>query len=81
MDFVHNPYRCGPLRVGMYGCGVLYCGQSILIVAELPLELSNRNAHPIRWTLTSVAPPYRKVCNQSDRVVPLQFHTNFLRIF
>ena len=19
MDFVHNPYRCGPLRVGMYG--------------------------------------------------------------
>ena len=19
MDFVHNPYRCGPLRVGRYG--------------------------------------------------------------
>ena len=19
MDFVHNPYRCDPLRVGMYG--------------------------------------------------------------
>ena len=19
MDFVHNPYMCGPLRVGMYG--------------------------------------------------------------
>ena len=19
MDFVHNPYRCGPLRVGKYG--------------------------------------------------------------
>ena len=19
MDFVHNAYRCGPLRVGMYG--------------------------------------------------------------
>ena len=19
MDFFHNPYRCGPLRVGMYG--------------------------------------------------------------
>ena len=21
MDFVHNPYRCGPLRVGRYGLG------------------------------------------------------------
>ena len=20
MDFVHNPYRCGPIRVGMYDC-------------------------------------------------------------
>ena len=23
MDFVHNPYRCGPLRVGRYGRSVL----------------------------------------------------------
>ena len=22
MDFVHNPYRCGPLRVGRYGLGL-----------------------------------------------------------
>ena len=22
MDFVHNPYRCGPLRVGMYEVGL-----------------------------------------------------------
>ena len=24
MDFVHNPYRCGPLKVGMYAIVPLF---------------------------------------------------------
>ena len=27
MDFVHNPYRCGPLRVGRYGIEQSYSSQ------------------------------------------------------
>ena len=26
MDFVHNPYRCGPLRVGRYALGPIQRG-------------------------------------------------------
>ena len=30
MDFVHNPYRCGPLRVGMYDRGEIPVRQVIV---------------------------------------------------
>ena len=29
MDFVHNPYRCGPLRVGMYVHRIFGAGESL----------------------------------------------------
>ena len=34
MDFVHNPYRCGPLRVGRY---VSQCLDSYQQTAAMPL--------------------------------------------
>ena len=39
MDFVHNPYRCGPLRVGRYDLDPLAIKNDILclIVHEIVL--------------------------------------------
>ena len=31
MDFVHNPYRCGPPRVGKYGPGL---GRSLIFIFD-----------------------------------------------
>ena len=39
MDFVHNPYRCGPLRVGMYD--LLVCPMMDTACSPQDLTMAN----------------------------------------
>ena len=40
MDFVHNPYRCGPLRVGMYVLHINMTNNSAYIILQKYWQIS-----------------------------------------
>ena len=43
MDFVHNPYRCGPLRVGRYAVGPI--SQIRILLAQAEYNNNNNKKH------------------------------------
>ena len=58
MDFVHNPYRCGPLKVGMYGRG---CVNDIIVVACKQMIVHPANSTD--YVITMIRP---LSCDQND---------------
>ena len=48
MDFVHNPYRCGPLRVGRYAVGPI--SQIRILLAQAEYNNTKEDVHSLGRT-------------------------------
>ena len=60
MDFVHNPYRCGPLRVGRYGLASSLLDSPMLKFRKYPAMQTNCMLYHCRAILSVLYGTFRE---------------------